>query len=115
MADTFAWILMPNHFHLLVRIKEDMVYEYSKEDFNNANAVGPHTTNPHAGADGLANIGGPANKIISFDDVKRKKVKRKSANPTRHFGHLCNAYAKYINDKYQRHGSLFQRPFRRSR
>jgi len=23
MADTFAWVLMPNHFHLLVRIKEE--------------------------------------------------------------------------------------------
>ncbi|WP_423130327.1 transposase [Gaoshiqia sp. Z1-71] len=23
VADTFAWVLMPNHFHLLVRIKEE--------------------------------------------------------------------------------------------
>lgn len=146
VADTFAWVLMPNHFHLLVRIKERMVYEYSKEDFKNtiANATGPQPANANAGAGGLAN------KIISFDDVKwrtiplnssaserpddikgkwkqeqpddikrepddikRKEVKRKFANPTRHFGHLCNAYAKYVNEKYQRHGSLFQRPFRR--
>lgn len=26
VADTFAWVLMPNHFHLLVRVKEDVVY-----------------------------------------------------------------------------------------
>lgn len=135
VADTFAWMLMPNHFHLLVRIKEGMVYEYSKEDFKNtiANAAGPHPTDPRAGAGGLADLPGPANKIISFDDVKwrtiplnssassagrpddvkGKEIKRKRANPTRHFGHLCNAYAKYINEKYRRHGSLFQRPFRR--
>lgn len=146
VADTFAWVLMPNHFHLLVRIKTGMVYEYSKEDFKNtiANAAGPQPTNSNAGAGGLAN------KIISFDDVKWKTIplnssaserpddikenkeerpdnikgnkekpnnninpKRKPAHPTRHFGHLCNAYAKYVNHKYQRHGSLFQRPFRR--
>jgi REP element-mobilizing transposase RayT len=23
VADTFAWVLMPNHFHFLVRIKEE--------------------------------------------------------------------------------------------
>lgn len=25
MADTFAWMLMPNHFHFLVRIKENVI------------------------------------------------------------------------------------------
>src|SRR5450830_1623896 len=24
VAETFAWVLMPNHFHLLVRVKEEM-------------------------------------------------------------------------------------------
>jgi len=24
VADTFAWVLMPNHFHLLVRIRENV-------------------------------------------------------------------------------------------
>ena len=32
IADTYAWVLMPNHFHLLVRIKEDIVYKYSNAD-----------------------------------------------------------------------------------
>lgn len=135
VADTFAWVLMPNHFHLLVRIKEGMVYEYSKEEFNGtaANAAGPHPANPPAGAGGLADVPGSGSKIISFDDVKwrtiplnssasatggpddvkGKEIKRKPANPTRHFGHLCNAYAKYVNERHLRHGSLFQRPFRR--
>ena len=30
VADTLAWVLMPNHIHLLVKIKENVVYKYSK-------------------------------------------------------------------------------------
>lgn len=31
VADTFAWALLRNHFHLLVYIKKDVVYKYSLE------------------------------------------------------------------------------------
>ena len=31
MADTFAWVLMPNHFHLLVRIKEEDIQTISPD------------------------------------------------------------------------------------
>ena len=24
VADTFAWVLMPNHFHFLIRVKEEL-------------------------------------------------------------------------------------------
>lgn len=33
--------------------------------------------------------------------------------PSQHFSNLFNAYAKYFNLRYQRSGSLFQRPFGR--
>lgn len=32
VADTYAWVLMPNHFHLLVRVRENVVYKYSNAD-----------------------------------------------------------------------------------
>ncbi len=38
IADTFAWTLMSNHFHYFVRIKEDLMYRYSKEEIAKANA-----------------------------------------------------------------------------
>lgn len=28
IAETYAWVLMPNHFHLLVRIRKDVFYRY---------------------------------------------------------------------------------------
>lgn len=116
VAETYAWVLMANHFHLLVRIKEDMYYRYSKEDFEKS--ASPNTDRS-ANAD-----------AVRFEDVKWETIAanpsafaggggsdgvsgRKKANPTNHFSHLFNAYAKYINEKYDRHGSLFQRPFKR--
>jgi hypothetical protein len=32
VAETYAWVLMPNHFHVLVRIKSNVVYKYSNSD-----------------------------------------------------------------------------------
>ena len=32
--------------------------------------------------------------------------------PEAHFSHLFNAYAKYFNKKYERHGSLFEKNFK---
>jgi hypothetical protein len=33
--------------------------------------------------------------------------------PHLHFSHLFNAYSKYFNTRYNRHGSLFETPFKR--
>lgn len=66
IAETFAWCLMRNHFHFLVKIKE----------------VEEITTNK---------------KIL----------------PSQSFSNLFNAYTKAFNKRYNRHGALFERPFRR--
>ncbi|MDM8161009.1 hypothetical protein QUH73_14385 [Labilibaculum sp. K2S] len=91
IADTFAWVLMPNHFHLLVRIKseEEILKQYTKPN---------RLTNQDA------------SKPVWLDD-EENLVKLKP--PHQNFSNLCNAYSKYINSKYQRTGSLFERPFKR--
>jgi REP element-mobilizing transposase RayT len=66
MAETYAWCLMQNHFHLLIRIKE--VEEIETE-------------------------------------IK--------IQPSQSFSNLFNAYTKAFNKKYNRHGALFERPFKR--
>lgn len=73
IAETFAWCLLKNHFHLLVRIKSFEELSKSQEE------------------SGL-------NKIIA---------------PHQSFGNLFNAYTKAINKSYNRHGALFERPFKR--
>lgn len=43
LADTYAWVLMPNHFHLLVRIKErmEMMNPLHLTGFENLSGVKP--------------------------------------------------------------------------
>ncbi|MFZ4464661.1 MAG: transposase, partial [Bacteroidales bacterium] len=81
VADTFAWVLMKNHFHFLVRIKtEDEIRLYLK---------------------GLEDLSG-----ISGITVSPKPIHQ-------YFSNFFNAYTKAINKRYGRHGSLFEKPFRR--
>jgi REP element-mobilizing transposase RayT len=71
VAETFAWVLMPNHFHFVVRIKDEPEMTDTDND--------------------------PA-----------------SLNPLhQHFSNLFNAYTKAFNKRFNRHGSLFERPFKR--
>jgi REP element-mobilizing transposase RayT len=76
VAETYAWCLMPNHFHLLVRIKDEVDIDFLKSE-------------------------------------KEPKTAPKKAKPENQFGHLFNAYAKAFNKQNNRHGSLFEHPFRR--
>ena len=75
IADTYAWCLMKNHFHLLIKIK------------------------PFLNLTGFGNLSG----------LKTTKTKP----PHQYFSNLFNAYSKAINKRYGRHGSLFERPFKR--
>ena len=69
IADIYAYCLLPNHFHLLVKIKEE--------------------------------------KLLPLK-IKSRKVKIHQP-----FSNLFNAYAKAINKKYKRTGSLFQEHLKR--
>lgn len=86
VADTFAWCLLGNHFHLLVRIKE--VEEVTE---------GENLT-------GFQNLSG-------FEG--REKEEKYSLWVSKRFSNLFNAYAKALNKQRDRRGTLFERPFRR--
>ena len=95
VADTYAWVLMGNHFHLLVKIK--------KED-----EIGIHKS---LNAD-------RSNDSVRFQTIKNlsesegpDKVKKPVVH--KHFSHLFNAYTRYFNLKYHRTGKLFETPFSR--
>jgi len=96
VAETFAWVLMPNHFHLLVRTKEDMVYKYSNAD-RSGDAV-RFERHKWETINLLA---------CEAPDSVRKPV------PHRHFAHLFNSYTRYFNQRFGRTGNLFERPFKR--
>jgi len=80
LCTTWAWCLMPNHFHMLVKVKS-------------------------------------INEILTGYKAKHKKLKEPIVikEPHQYFSNLCNAYAKAFNKRNERHGSLFERPFKRIR
>jgi putative transposase len=111
IADTFAWVFMKNHFHLLVRIKEEEEigfipvksaknkltrsgYKTSKREFISAERMETFVA--------PSEVSNPDRGLIS------KKYK-----PSNQFSHLFNAYAQAINKRYNRTGSLFDHPFKR--
>ena len=73
VADTYAWVLMKNHFHLLVRIKEEADLSSPDRVWNPVRALAP----------------------------------------AKYFSNLFNSYAQAFNKMYNRHGNLFERPFKR--
>jgi len=73
VVDTFAWVLMKNHFHFLIRVKDEEVF-----------------------------------LMLTKSDKHSD-----SKNPHQHFSNLFNAYTKAYNIRYKRHGSLFERSFKR--
>lgn len=84
VADTFAWCLLGNHFHFLVRIK-------------NVEEVVKNLT-------GFQNLSGLEGK---------EKEEKHSKWVSKRFSNLFNAYAKAINKQQGRQGAMFERPFRR--
>ena len=83
IADTFAYCLLRNHFHFLIRIRE---IDPTSDKTDSRTAPRPSDS--------------------SLAPEKRKP-------PYRHFNNLFIAYTKSINKAYHRTGSLFEKPFRR--
>lgn len=93
IADTFAWCLMGNHFHLLVRIKEE-------NEINIKSLPTPvRVQNPDRGNTVQNPDRGDANKTVK--------------PPHLYFSHLFNSYTQAINKQQKRTGTLFERPFHR--
>jgi REP element-mobilizing transposase RayT len=94
VADTFAWVLMRNHFHLLVRIKTNREIPFMGET-----------------PEGLKNTSGSGTNLSM--SARPESVLNRRYKPVNQFSHLFNAYTKAINKRYHRTGSLFEHPFRR--
>lgn len=79
IAETFAYCLMPNHVHLMLRVRNEAIL---RQKF--AAKLRDQT--------GFENLSG----LIS-----------------KQFSNFLNAYAKAYNERFERRGSLFERPFKR--
>lgn len=102
IADTFAYCMLRNHFHVSVRTKsEEEILEYQKTlkvSTANQNLVGQKSL----ANQGASQSGKPLGSLMLGDDYLSQQ-----------FSNFFNAYAKSINNAYDRTGSLFQHPFGR--
>ena len=162
VVDTFAWVLMSNHFHLLVRIKENLVYRYSRgedgeglpesqrgqesqrlqegqwqqesqrlqvsdagvlagSNLPSSNAVN-RPSSPESNLPSSSDMEALLTTDATWNLLKWQTMPmdgdgvgegRKIPSATHHLSHLFNAYAKYYNTRHGRHGSLFERAFKR--
>ncbi len=101
IADTYTWVLMKNHFHFLVRIKDEAeIQTLPSRNINPDRFFQTCQVKPGGDPSGFS-------KPDGVSTPKRKPI------PERQFGHLFNAYAKAFNKKYNRTGTLFERSFKR--
>jgi len=95
VADTYAYCLLRNHFHLLVRIKDEVNPVKGKPFRSQPSQL------PDKDLKGLASPGLSPEEIPEYTSQQ--------------FSNFFNSYTKSINKKYNRSGSLFLKPFRRKR
>jgi len=108
VADTYAWVLMKNHFHLLVRIKEEAEIGY-------LSTTAPSVVSYPDGGDDkthFADFHHPKT-LSGSETAERVGFSSKKYNPSHQFSHLFNAYAQAYNKRNGRTGSLFIHPFKR--
>ena len=116
VVDTLVWCLMPNHLHLLVRVKSEAEL---KELFKNK----IETDQTGLEVERKEDLSGLDNKT----EIKRSNQTDFKVESNRNqfglneverltilqFSHLFNAYTKAYNKVYKRRGSLFIRAFKR--
>ncbi|RXJ43785.1 hypothetical protein [Gelidibacter gilvus] len=52
-------------------------------------------------------------KIDQLNDSTNIRINIEKVNPSKQFSHLFNAYTQAVNKKYDRTGSVFEKPFKR--
>jgi REP element-mobilizing transposase RayT len=90
-CDTFAYCLMRNHFHLLMRVKENPAQASEVFETSEVSKQASHDQTSEA---------------LKTSEVSSKVVVQR-------FSNFFNSYAKAINTTYHRTGSLFQNRFSR--
>jgi len=102
IAETIAWCLMPNHFHLLVKIKteEEIISTSSLTSFS--------STFPKFGT--LEKL----EKSRKLEKLKKlETLEAKSNFLSKQFANFFSSYTQSFNKVYGRRGSLFLKNFKR--
>ncbi|MDO8930000.1 MAG: hypothetical protein Q7W54_13560 [Bacteroidota bacterium] len=118
IAETYAYCLMPNHFHLVVRIRKREVIEALIRNKN--------TTNFSKVSNIEKSVNIPLNEYDITKSINFGKAENKSSNfgkvitnsdiekyLSKQFANLFSSYTQSFNKVYHRMGSLFIKNFKR--
>lgn len=108
IAETYAYCLMPNHFHLVVRIRKREVIE---EIIRNRNSTSNNSSNNNFSIDNfskVSNFGKVSSSTSSNIDNKEIEIFL-----SKRFSNLFSSYTQSFNKVYNRMGSLFIKNFKR--
>jgi putative transposase len=104
IAETYAYCLMPNHFHLVIRIRKRQTIEAL---IRNKNIKDLAVTNISK----LTTF----SKVLNFGNVEEVKITDKVIERylSKQFANLFSCYTQSFNKVYHRMGSLFIKNFKR--
>ena len=109
VAYIYAWVLMPNHFHLLIKIKKELMYKYTEGNTDFSPKVFKdikwQTVEWSESAD--LNLTGRSDKLMG------ERMHLKLPNNHFHFSHSFNSYTRYHNKRFNREGRLFEKSFKK--
>lgn len=108
VAETYAWCLMPNHFHLVVRIRKREVIINNFSKVSSIDKAIPMNTgiNYKSKCNNFGKVN-PVGKVLFPDDRELEKYISKQ------FAKLFSCYTQSFNKVYGRMGSLFIKNFKR--
>ncbi len=96
VVEIYAYALLGNHFHLLVRIKEESEIGYLNPKYAKSDDLDLKWKT-----------------IAVYPQDSKMQVKLKKPSPERMFQHFFSSYAKWVNHKKKRTGSLLEHTFGR--
>ena len=122
IADTFAYCLLGNHFHIAIRTKSeaeliDFYVKKKKKIIEDAVVNILNLYNVESSENQINTINNDTNvvKALNLHNVERQIIRIPSASHiiSLQFAFLFNSYAQSINKANNRTGSLFEERFRR--
>jgi hypothetical protein len=118
--DIYAYCLLPNHFHLMARMKSEkrILEAFAKvitEKGTTSSRFEAYNINAEVSSIFQTNITNNSLKIVSYIGLKNPSSKPLTANEiiSEQFRNLFSGYTKAINKQDNRRGSLFQKQFKR--
>lgn len=107
VAETYAYCLMPNHFHIVVRIRKRVIIEELIQS-KNCEVTSNNFSNLSSNFSKVSNFGKvreQAGEVVENQDVEKYISKQ--------FANLFSSYTQAFNKSNQRMGSLFIKNFKR--